>query len=413
MESKKDCAGQDVCCEVCGSHNLTKVLDLGMNPLCDDLIPIGRKEKCVEYPIEILYCDRCRTAHQVCQPDNKMLFPKEYHYRARFTQDVLNGMRGFVESCQKYGSLKGKKVLDIGCNDGSLLSFFLEKGAYTVGVEPTNAALDVPSEDIHVVNDYFSVDAAKKVREKYGTFDFITFTNVFAHIKDIGSLLEGVRILMNDDTVLAIENHYLGGVLAKKQFDTFYHEHPRTYSLTSFAFIAERLGCTIDSAEFPSRYGGNIRVFIRKKTEQEGYDAAIEKQMADEAKFKAEFKSMRESIEKWKMEKGTLIQKLVKEYGPIPAKAFPGRAAILIRQLGLDERHISAIYEKTGSSKIGCYVPGTRIEIRDEAELFASSDTLQKPILNLAWHISNEIRQYLKGHGYCGQVIDIISEGDF
>lgn len=122
---------------------------------------------------------------------------------------------------------------------------------------------------------------------------------------------------------------------------------------------------------------------------------------------------MRESIEKWKAKKGALIQKIVKEYGPIPAKAFPGRAAILIKQLGLDERHISAVYEKTGSSKIGCYIPGTRIEIRDEAELFVSIDTLQQPILNLAWHISNEIGQYMKSHGYRGEVIDIISEDDF
>ncbi len=55
------------------------------------------------------------------------LFPETYHYRSRFTADVLSGMKSLVDSCeQRFGSLTGKKVVDIGCNDGSLLDFFSE-----------------------------------------------------------------------------------------------------------------------------------------------------------------------------------------------------------------------------------------------------------------------------------------------
>jgi hypothetical protein len=60
-----------------------------------------------------------------------------------------------------------------------------------------------------------------------------------------------------------IENHYLGAVLKRKQFDTFYHEHPRTYSYGSFMKIAETMGMQIDLVQFPSRYGGNIRVVLK------------------------------------------------------------------------------------------------------------------------------------------------------
>jgi hypothetical protein len=59
-----------------------------------------------------------------------------------------------------------------------------------------------------------------------------------------------------------IENHYLGSIVEKTQFDTFYHEHPRTYSLNSFSHIAKRLGLELSWVDFPHRYNGNIRVHL-------------------------------------------------------------------------------------------------------------------------------------------------------
>ena len=88
------------------------------------------------------------------------------------------------------------------------------------------------------------------------------------------------------------------------------------------------------------------------------------------------------------------------------AKAFPGRAAILIKLLELNESHISAVYEIKGSMKVGHYVPGTRIPIKPEAELYELNNQ-EKPILNLAWHIPGEVRANLTLNGYRGEVIDI------
>ena len=106
------------------------------------------------------------------------------------------------------------------------------------------------------------------------------------------------------------------------------------------------------------------------------------------------------------------IQELVSQHGKIKAKAFPGRAAILVKLLGLNEQTISAVYEKPGSLKIGHYLPGTRIPIRSDEELFNSPET-SAPILNLAWHIPGEIKSYLKANGYRGEVVDILEPRDF
>ncbi|QDC89400.1 class I SAM-dependent methyltransferase [Candidatus Methylopumilus universalis] len=402
-----------VSCEVCDNKSLNSVVKLGLHPMCDDLIPIGSDKTCREYPIEILFCPVCFTAHQKYQVPKRDLFPKQYHYRSRFTSDVLDGMKNLVKTCEiNFGSLKDKKILDIGCNDGSLLDFFHKAGALTFGVEPTGAADDAKAKEMHIiVNNFLSKEAASDLLKKYGTFDFITFTNVFAHIEDLKSLIEALKLIMSDDTVIIIENHYLGSVLEKNQFDTFYHEHPRTYSYQSFKYIANLLKVDLIHVEFPNRYGGNIRVFLGKKSINLSIIDGLEVIKKNEENFYSHFLNMQIDIEKWKSRKKKAIEEYVRNFGKIPAKAFPGRSAILVKLLNIDESLISAIYEKPGSLKIGHYVPGTRIPILSDDELFMQSN--QKPILNLAWHISSEIKNYLKLHNYQGEVLDIINQTDF
>ena len=383
-------------CEVCGSKNLRTVIDLGYHPLCDDLVPIGDERLCKEYPIEILFCDNCLTAHQRFQVPKRELFTNAYHYRARMTGSVLSGMSELVSSCETLlNGLNGKIVLDVGCNDGSLLNFFEEKGCFTIGVEPTGAALDSRH---NTINGFFDADSAKSIKEAVGHPDIITFTNVFAHIEDLKGLLDNLKIVMGPKTVLVIENHYLAAVLDYGQFDTFYHEHPRTYSFKSFRHIAKSLELNVMDVQFVSRYGGNIRVFIGpgKSTE-----ASVE-----EDHFGDMFTEMMLSMNSWASETKSLIENLVAKYGKIRAKAFPGRAAIIIKMLGLDETKISNVYEIKGSIKVGHYVPGTRIAILPEATLYSEPDQT-KPILNLAWHIPLEVRANLMKNGYTGEVIDI------
>ena len=115
---------------------------------------------------------------------------------------------------------------------------------------------------------------------------------------------------------------------------------------------------------------------------------------------------MEEKISIWQKEMRIFLEEKIAKYGKLRAKAFPGRAAILVKLLGLNEKHISAVYEITGSRKVQNYVPGTRIPILPEAELFAKED-ISLPILNLAWHLPREVRANLKKNGYLGEVIDI------
>jgi hypothetical protein len=297
--------------------------------------------------------------------------------------------------------LKDKKVMDVGCNDGSLLDFFKEKEALTYGIEPTNAAYDAQEKNHNIIHDYFTPELASTLDK----VDIITFTNVFAHIEDLKSLLKAVQIISKPETLLVVENHYLGGVLDKNQFDTFYHEHPRTYSLNSFIHIAKTLNLDVLSVEFPSRYGGNIRVVIGNKEHYKQVLSNIEEVLKKESTFINKFKQINDFIDGWKINKKAEILEYNNKNGKIKAKAFPARAAIPIRLLELTEEHIEYICEKPGSIKTGNYVPGTRIPIKSDNDLDIQNE---KGILNNAWHISTEIESYLKNLGFQGKFINII-----
>ena len=400
-------------CEICGNSDLHEVLDLGLHPMCDDLVEVGSDRVCREYPIVILYCEKCSSGHQKFQVPKKDLFPSTYHYRSRFTVDVLEGMAALVESCEtRFGSLEGKKVLDVGCNDGSLLGYFEKKGASTFGIEPTGAYVEAVEKGHTVLNEFLTSSLAEKFVEEHGKPDFITFTNVFAHIEDLGDLTAAVRNLMKPTTVVIIENHYLGAVLSGNQFDTFYHEHPRTYSFNSFVNIAKNMKTELLDAEFSKRYGGNIRVYMSDSkhgiTPSQSFSEIIEKEM----KFPDGFKTMGQNINKWKETKLQLIDELTKKFGKLRAKAFPGRAAILAKLLELDESKIKICYEKPGSLKVGHYIPGTRIPIASDDDLFKDPDK-DSPIVSLAWHIPTEITGYLKKNGQLGEIYNILQASDF
>jgi SAM-dependent methyltransferase len=394
-------------CEVCKSNNPERVLDLSMHPLCDDLIPIGSEDHCDKFHIEIALCPDCLTALQLHAVPKRRLFPSSYHYRSGLTQDVLNGMQDLVNSVKhRYGSLAGKTVIDIGCNDGSLLKLFRAEGAVVLGIEPTDAGSDAMRQGIPVLNGFFDPSTARTLRRDLGGIDYVTFTNVFAHIENIDELLESVSILLGEKTHLIIENHYLGSVLKRFQFDTFYHEHPRTYSATSFWNISRRLGRSLEVVEFPARYGGDIRVMIGPKSAASQPSPEIQAILQTEKGFVGRFREMRDVIHQWVESRSMLLERVRCVDGRVYAKAFPGRAAILMQMLGLDERDIAAVFEKPSSKKIGHYVPGTRVPILSDEELLKTVPVPRR-VLNLAWHIGGEIRSYLQTFDKDLRCIDI------
>jgi len=384
-------------CEVCGNSKMTTYLELGEHPLCDDLIDPETPHTSELYRQEILLCEDCLTAHQRFPVQKETLFSPSYHYRSRLTNDVLTGMQELVESALKLRPpARGDRVLDIGCNDGSLLRMFKGAGLETFGVDPTRAVLEHDGSIDHAFMEFFTPDFGNRLLKEFGKFQYITMTNVFAHIEDFQSLCEALEVLIGQDTLLVIENHYLGSILENTQFDTFYHEHPRTYSARSFEFVSARLQCPIVDLTLPKRYGGNIRVSMSRSSGLQSPELLF----PDEKWIPAAMKDLQEVYESWKADALRSLHEICLE-GKVAGKALPGRAVMLISSLGLSSEMMPEIFEKPGSPKVGLMVPGTDIMISSDETLIESEYT---DLVIWAWHISDEVSLYLRDLGFTGRI---------
>lgn len=383
-------------CVICSGKLKKNIINLGKLPICEDFVEIGKNKKNKFYKTSLNFCPRCITVFQDKIINQRKIFPKSYKYRPRFTNDVINGMKNLSEEfLKKYNYNKNDYVCDIGCSDGSLLNFFKKK-MKTIGVEPTFAGKEASKNGHRIIIDYFDNKVALKIKKiTEGKLKLITFTNVFAHIVNFKQLIKNLKILINDQTVIIIENHYLGEILKKNQFDSFYSEHPRTYSFKSFQYIAKLLDCEISEVQFPSRYGGNIRVFLNKKINKiNKYNVKHKEDYILKSIYKVQKK-----IENWKkVSSKTLIyfkQKNLRLYG----KALPARAIVLINMLKIDSKIMPFVFEKVGSKKIGHYVPGTKIKIVGDDQ-WINKKIKPEAMVIWGWHIYEEIKKYLNNNGY-------------
>jgi SAM-dependent methyltransferase len=392
--------GIQLICEVCLDQLEGPILDLGDFPLCDDLVSIGGVSRVPTYHQEIQLCKVCLTAHQLHPVEKSELFKPNYHYRSALTDDVLNGMKDLVtEISSKFLIGNETKVLDVGCNDGSLLKFFKElTGCKTFGIDPTDAIQDAGIWVDYKVQNFFDVSAARKLRDLHGPFDVITFTNVFAHIEDLPALIDALKIVAHDQTIFVIENHYLGSIVKNNQFDTFYHEHPRTYSFQSFVFIAKALGLSVVSATLTKRYGGNIRVIIGQTTDLLSDKEVLAEMFSTERNLLHDFQNMQLVYEGWKRDAKEKLTGLALS-GGLYGKSLPGRAVMLINALDISSSEMPIVFEKNSSPKNGHYVPGTNIQIHPDSEI---KNYKINNLIIWGWHISDEIVAYLRKSGYKG-----------
>ena len=381
-------------CEVCETNLEGPELDFGYQPLCDELYDTPEKSLFVsKYHQNIVLCETCLTAHQKYQVPKNELFKPNYHYRASLTKDVINGMNELAESCNEYKNLNEESVvLDVGCNDGSLLSIFKKKyKVKTIGVDPTDAIDDAIDLDLKI-KDYFSSKTIEKINEKFKKVDVITFTNVFAHIEDLKSLLENLKKVISDETLIIIENHYLGSIINQNQFDTFYHEHPRTYSIKSFSFISEQLDTGILDIVFPKRYGGNIRVVMSKN-----FVKTKEKKPEDSFVI-SDFQNIQSYYESWNINSKNVIEGLINSGSQFNGKSLPGRGVMLINSLDISKSFMPKVFEQNFSPKVGNYVPGTDIYVDKDENIDGNN------LIIWSWHVIDEIISYLERINYKGSI---------
>jgi len=388
-------------CQICNSNNLIDVINIGDQPLANTLISKLEEEKnIIKYPINVIRCKDCTLLQLDYVVDQQKVYHLDYPYLPGITSTVNNEQKELADYLTKELNLGNKElVVDIGSNDGNLLSHFKKNNLETVGVDPTNIAKIANKNDIKTIQSFFNEEVAEKIISENGKAKLITCTNVFAHMSTLGDVMDGIKKLLDDDGYFCFENHYITEILEKVQYDTFYHEHLRTYSLISLDKLFKIYGLHLHDAQIVTRYGGSIRGVVSRKikTKTERLNALIDKEkkllIENPEKTYQEFCS---NIVSSKKNLITKISELKNQNKKIIAKSCPARAVVLLNYCNLNSTHLDYIAEQPTSLKLDYYVPGTGLKIVSDDIL---SEDKPDHILLLAWHLSKPIIEKWKKRG--------------
>jgi hypothetical protein len=394
-------------CQVCGSTDLELIIDLGHQPLCDSLLSDSELDQPEQtYPLRFVRCLDCALTqidYAVAQED---VYHRAYPYRSGITRELVEYQQTLADMLYtRLGLSPVSLVVDIGSNDGTLLKGFQQRGCRITGVEPTDIANYANADGIPTLQRPFDIHAAEIILGERGPASLITATNVFAHMASLGSVMEGMLALLDDDGVVMIENHYLLQVLTRTQYDTIYHEHLRTYCLKSLVCLFGLYEMEVFDATEVSRYGGNIRVLVCRKGKRP-IDKSVAEMLDQEREaglYRPEV--YRQFAQKTRQSRDSLLRFFIEALGRrerVVGNSCPGRCSTLLNYVGIGSDMLPYIAEQPTSLKLGLYLPGKHIPVVNNEILLREQP---ENVLLLAWHYGRPIAEQLRARGLRSKLV--------
>jgi hypothetical protein len=392
-------------CQVCGGADLEPVLFLGYLPPVNGMPTVGTPpQEQAAYPAQMLLCRGCRLVQLGLIVDPALLFPPEYPYTSGTTRLLRDNFAElYREVMALYPLVSADLVIDVGSNDGTLLDNFRQGGHRTLGIEPTDAGRLARGRGVETLKSFFDRGAVAEALRRRGKAKLVTAANVFAHMEDVHAIVANVLALLRDDGLFVSESHYLAALLETTQYDTVYHEHLRYYSLASLKFLLERHGLEVVHARPIPSHGGSIRVYAARAGRYPVRDSVAAMLRQEETRVGDEtLRGFRRRVADSKLALLALLRDVKAGGARVFGVGAPSRASTLINYVGLDDAVLDCVVEIAGSYKIGKYIPGTLLPVRDEAALFAEQPEYA---LLLSWHLADELMPKLTARGFRGRYI--------
>ena len=249
-------------CRGCGSHDLVEIINFGDQPPANAFIWREDFDKEKKYPLVLQWCRACSLLQLRDVVDPKILFPIDYHYVTGTSPPMVEHFKKYAEEII-FPRLKSTNdlVVDIGGNDGTLLSF-VQPRARTLNIDP---AANLARENIRQLAVAFSSTVARVTRETDGPAHVITANNVFAHTDNIQDAFAGVYDLLHDEGTFIMEVHWVKHLIETCCYDQVYHEHLCFWSLHALKRALEAAGLNVAHVEVVPTQGQSLRVFANKK----------------------------------------------------------------------------------------------------------------------------------------------------
>lgn len=338
-------------CAGCGG-GLKTVLDLGSSPLADRF-PATPEEDGPAYPLRMAACSDCGLAQLLDVVDDNELFGSDYGFHTSGSPALISYYADWASWAMRIFS--PKFVIDIGCNDGTLLHGFRAAGCTVLGVDPAAPASVAAAADIEVWRMPLCMETAVAIRQKHPGADLVTAINVAAHVQDPVEFLRAIGDLLADDGNAVIEFQDIDALVAGCQLDHVYHEHRFFYGARTFSELAVKAGLRVRAMLPTPGQGGSLRVILERDAARSalwgtpGLGSMI--QLA----------ALQERAERTRGELNRLVWQEA-ERGIVAGYGATAKSATLLNFCGLDHGVISHIEDAT-RAKWGRLTPGTLIPI--------------------------------------------------
>jgi len=379
-------------CIVCNNKTVEQFLDLGQTALANKFLTdeeIAREEPM--YPLRVGFCHSCGHVQLTDIVPPQAMF-EDYLYVSSASDTLKAHLYDLTDTVvQRFRLTAHDLVIDIGCNDGTLMSGFRRHGVRVLGVDPAaNLAELTRGNGIDRLVAFFSPRTAREIVDRWGPATVITATNTFPHIPQLEGFIAGLQIVLKPGGAFVIEAHYLVDLLEQGAFDTIYHEHVSYWALGPMVHLFDRAGMEVVHVERLPLHHGQIRVFVQRKREgsvQPSVASALDFERSLGINAFATYQRFAQKTQEIKTGLNEKIRELKDEGKRLAGYGAPAKGNTLLSFLEIGPETLSYIADRS-ALKQGLYTPGSHIPVVAPERLL-----LDQPdyVLLLAWNFVAEI----------------------
>jgi|WetSurMetagenome_2_1015567.scaffolds.fasta_scaffold00720_15 NDP-4-keto-2,6-dideoxyhexose 3-C-methyltransferase len=258
-------------CRLCGNSDLISIINLG-NQFLTGVFPKKKEQQITSGPLALVRCndvhnsEACGLLQLEHSYDLDELYGTNYGYRSGLNSSMVDHLESIVNLVSGTINLgQGDYVLDIGSNDGTLLSFYPENlDLNLIGMDPTGTKyLEFYQKRIQLIPKFFSsVELLKIIGSK--KVKAVTSISMFYDLESPLDFIREVNEILDDDGVWVIEQSYMPTMLEVTAYDTICHEHLEYYGLKQILWMTAQAGLKIISLSLNDTNGGSFCVMMAK-----------------------------------------------------------------------------------------------------------------------------------------------------
>ena len=386
-------------CRICGCEQLAPVLSLGHQRIAGAFADPGGKQPVQRaLPLELVRCDMTRDQEACGLIQTRHTVPgsilySSYWYRSGVNRTMTRNLHGIAQAVEEIVPLEaGDLVVDIGCNDGTLLDGYQAGQLRYLGFDPSDVARYAVEKGYDVVQDFYSLEGLRRRRPDQKA-KAITSIAMFYDLEQPRDFVADVAEALAAGGIWVIELHYLPAMLEKNAFDVIVHEHLEYYSLAVIERLVGEEGLEVISAELNEINGGSIRLFIGHEGVHERSAEQVEalqdlriREFEMALDSPEPYEAFRERVERVREDLAATCREIRDDGKTIHVYGASTKGNTILQYVGIDANLIPAAADRN-PDKWGSETIGTKIPIISEEESRAARPDYY---LALPWHFLDE-----------------------